>query len=216
MVQSCRRSHVDSYLTALAPTMCGRVLDIGGKKAGPRGAFRIPAHVQCEYLNLDPATRPDHLCNAERIDVLDGGFDGFLLIEVLEHLEHPEIVLSEASRILRPGGWGIVTMPFMYPVHADPADMQRWTADKLRRELVRAGFAEICIQPMGGPFNVIFDVLWTLSWRARFPLARRLVGAILWCLKPVFCGVDRVFPAMSEHISTGWGARFRKPLRNTS
>jgi SAM-dependent methyltransferase len=216
MVQSCRRTHVDSFLASLAPSMHGRVLDIGGKKAGPRGAFRIPAHVQCEYLNLDPVTRPDHLCNAERINVPDQDFDGFLLIEVLEHLENPDVVLSEAFRILRHGGWGIATMPFMYPVHADPADMQRWTADKFRLELERAGFVEIDIQPMGGAFGVMFDILWTLNWRAGTSWIRRLGGGALWLLKPLFWNLDRLSPAIGEHVTTGWSASFKKPDRNTS
>lgn len=213
MVQSCRRTHVDSFLASVAASLHGRVLDIGGKKVGPRGTFRIPAHAQCEYLNLDPATQPDYLCNAERITVQDQNFDGFLLIEVLEHLENPDIVLAEAFRILRHGGRGVATIPFMYPVHADPADMQRWTAEKFRHELERAGFTDIRIQPMGGPFSVIFDILWTMNWRSKVALLRRFGGGVLWLLKPLASLLDRLAPSMTEHITTGWGASFNKPDR---
>jgi SAM-dependent methyltransferase len=213
MVQSCRRSVVDAFLTGLLPSMRGRVLDIGGKKVRPRGAFRMPAHLQCEYLNLDSVTQPDHLCNAEQIDIPDQDFDGFLLIEVLEHLENPDIVLAEAFRILRQGGWGVATIPFMYPVHADPADMQRWTADKFRHELERAGFSDIRIQHMGGAFSVIFDILWTLKWRSRTYLVRRFGGGVLWLLKPLFLFLDKMLPEMNNYITTGWGASFKKPNR---
>ena len=68
--------------------------------------------------------------------------DGFLLCEVLEHTSKPENILSEAYRILKPGGSGLITMPFLFGIHADPFDYQRWTNTKLEVTLRSIGFSE--------------------------------------------------------------------------
>jgi SAM-dependent methyltransferase len=41
----------------------------------------------------------------------DGAFDAVVFIEVLEHLTHPWKALAEIRRVLRPGGWLILTTP---------------------------------------------------------------------------------------------------------
>jgi SAM-dependent methyltransferase len=192
--------------------MHGRVLDIGGKKVRPRGKFRPPLQAvdHWEYLNIDRSTEPDYCCDAESMLIPSERFDCFLLIEVLEHVMSPEKVISEAHRVLKHGGHGYVAMPFMYPVHADPHDYQRWTSERLTREFVQAGFSEIKIEPMGGAFSVIFDVLWTLSWRTENVLARRLGLFVLRLIKPLALLADRVMPGMSSYVTTGWGLTARK------
>lgn len=47
----------------------------------------------------------------------DASFDTVSLLAVLEHLEHPETVLQEILRVLRPGGAVLLTVP---TVHAKP------------------------------------------------------------------------------------------------
>lgn len=206
MVQSCRRTLVDELLIGRLGSVRGRLIDIGGKKTGSRGVFRLPPESECVYLNIDPATHPDCLCDAECIDCASDSFDGFLLIEVLEHVANPDKVLTEAFRVLTADGWGIITAPFMYPVHADPADMQRWTADKLRMELGKAGFQSVEVIPMGGPASVIFDVLWSMYWRTRSVLLRRVFGGLLALMKPLAFVVDKMLVRFQPHITTGWGA----------
>ncbi len=126
-------------------------------------------------------------------------------MEVLEHVRNPDKVLAEACRMLVPGGLGIITMPFLYGVHADPCDFQRWTADKLHDELKRAGFTDIQILPMGGPFSVVFDVFWTVAWRANRLFVRRLSSVLLMLLKPLALMADRWVPEMAPYLTGGVG-----------
>lgn len=93
-----RRTHLDQFLESQIPQMRGYVLDIGGKKDNKRGKFRPPLQQVTSWrcVNIDASTNPDFCCSAESIPLHDESIDGFLLCEVLEHLEHPEAVLKEA------------------------------------------------------------------------------------------------------------------------
>lgn len=202
---SARRYYLDLVLGLMGDRFFGSIIDIGGKKSGSRGFFCLNNYsVDCVFLNIDPTTKPDYLCNAELTVLREGIFDIFLLLEVLEHVIRPEAVIDEAFRLLKPGGFGFISIPFMYPVHADPDDHIRWTAHKIDKELNRAGFRVESISPMGGPFSVIHDVMWTLSWRAESKILRFFSGVLIATLKPILLTLDRVNVKSSHFITTGW------------
>ncbi len=46
----------------------------------------------------------------------DDAFDVVIAIEVLEHIPDPEVGLSEAMRVLRPGGYAITALPVQLPL----------------------------------------------------------------------------------------------------
>lgn len=156
---SCRRRYLDAFLSA-TPWQ-GRVLDVGGKKTNKRGTFRPPlASVECwNYVNTEAATEPDYLASAEQMPIQDCSYDMVLLSEVLEHLGEPEKALAEASRVLRPGGALVCAAPFLYPLHADPEDYQRWLPARYKKVLGALGFRGITVIPMGGFFAVSYDLL---------------------------------------------------------
>jgi SAM-dependent methyltransferase len=59
--------------------------------------------------------------SAEQIPLRDRSCDWALLGEVIEHLDQPAGLLREVARILRPGGWIVVTTPRRIRDHAwDP------------------------------------------------------------------------------------------------
>ena len=57
----------------------------------------------------------------------EGSVDTIALLEVLEHLPNPWQCFKEIHRVLKPGGYLILTTPFLYPVHDAPYDFQRFT-----------------------------------------------------------------------------------------
>lgn len=131
----------------------GVVLDIG---AGDRWLQQhLPA--EARYIALDyPPTgrdlygaRPDIFADAARLPVADGRVDAVVCLEVLEHVRHPQQVLAEIARVLRPGGRLCLSIPFLYPIHDAPFDFQRLTRDGLMRDIERAGLQVVSIQKDG-------------------------------------------------------------------
>ena len=49
-----------------------------------------------------------------RLPFEDASFDLITMLAVLEHLDHPEAILRECARILRPGGGLLLTVPSWY------------------------------------------------------------------------------------------------------
>lgn len=137
-----------------------------------RGTFRPPLEaVECwHYVNTDASTEPDYLACAEHIPIPDGSYDMVVLSEVLEHLVEPEKALAVAFRLLAPGDALVCAAPFLYPLHPDPDDYQRWLPAKYKKVLGDMGFQSITVTPMGGFFAVSYDLL-HLASRARLRTA---------------------------------------------
>ena len=73
--------------------------------------------LQMSTWNYGPA---DIISDIAAIPEPDGSFDAILCIEVLEHLPDPVQVISELARLLRKGGWLIVSAPFCSLTHFAP------------------------------------------------------------------------------------------------
>jgi SAM-dependent methyltransferase len=215
-MRTFRRTHLDDALTSRAHLLTGRVLDVGGKKVRKRGRFRpeVAPATSWEYLNVDPGSEPDYLAPAHAIPVDDGHFDAVLMSEVLEHLEDPVSSLAEARRVLKPGGRLVATMPFLFPVHGDPYDFQRWTPEKLTLELKRAGLELEELSPMGSAPAVVFDLCW-ITWYAyvqELPVVlHRLATLPFLVVKPLVAVADARLKRVSRRLTTGYLVVARRP-----
>ncbi|MFZ5570634.1 MAG: class I SAM-dependent methyltransferase [Thermodesulfobacteriota bacterium] len=65
-------------------------------------------------------TRLDIVSDIISIPELDGAFDAVMCIEVLEHVPRPDEALRELARLLRPGGFLVLTAPFASLTHMAP------------------------------------------------------------------------------------------------
>lgn len=159
---SLRRYYVDEFHErniGIFPKSA-TVLDIGGKKVRKRGQFDIAKHpVKVKYVNINPGTSPDYLCDGSNIPVESNSFDAVICSEVLEHVREPTPILKEAFRVLKPGGTIFICVPFLFRIHPDPDDFCRYTDQYWRTMLKEAGFKNIMIEKQGSYPSVLVDML---------------------------------------------------------
>lgn len=150
-----RRLWLDSALNAFSNEMRGVVVDIGGKRENKRGSFEPPSHQARAwwYVNLDLTTKPNVYADAGKIPLKGQSVDCVICTEVLEHLSRPERCVGEMHRLLRDGGVVLASVPFLYPVHADPFDYQRFSEDGLRN--LFKDFKTVDVYRMGGYTGVL-------------------------------------------------------------
>jgi len=67
--------------------------------------------------------------------------DIVLAEQVFEHIRNPFKGVSNVHSILRPGGYFLITTPFLLKVHGAPKDYWRWTSDGLTAMLEDCGFS---------------------------------------------------------------------------
>lgn len=155
---SYRRKILDKLLEKNKCYYQGIVLDIGGRD---RGKFKKPKDKVGKWIfaDIEKKHNPDIILDvtdmngieAETIDVINA-------IELFEHVEKIEMGLRECYRVLKRNGVMILSIPFLYSIHADPYDFQRWTEEKLKRELKEVGFKIEKFEIMGIYFTVAMDM----------------------------------------------------------
>jgi SAM-dependent methyltransferase len=104
-------------------------------------SFRFRSYRSFQFRKFDP-------CKGPLVDK-DGKvvrFDLIMANQVWEHVDRPYTATRNVYRMLRPGGWFWLAVPFFIPYHAAPVDCSRWSARGLRNLLVEAGFDEDAVQ----------------------------------------------------------------------
>jgi SAM-dependent methyltransferase len=71
---------------------------------------------------------------------LDRTFDMIIADQVFEHLLWPYRAAKNVYDMLRPGGYFLVTTPFLIRQHAIPIDCSRWTETGMKYFLAECGF----------------------------------------------------------------------------
>lgn len=120
---------VESVLRLVPPG--ARVIDLGA------GGRRISSQTIC--VDFIPLRGTDLIADVQRLPLRDGVADLVVATGLLEHVEDERAVLHEIARVLRPGGYVHIELPFLQQYHEDPIDCRRFTVQGLERELRRVG-----------------------------------------------------------------------------
>ena len=120
-----------------------RILDLGA------GGRRISPNTIC--VDFLPFVGTDLAADVQRLPLRDGMIDLVVATGLLEHVEDDRAVFQEIFRVLRPGGFVHIELPFLQQYHEDPIDSRRFTVPGLERELQRVGMETVRSGPHIGP-----------------------------------------------------------------
>lgn len=156
---SYRRKNLDRLQKEHKSIYKGIVLDIGGRD---RGQFKKPKKEvkQWIFVDIEANHKPDMVLDVANMNKIDSNsIDIVNAMELFEHVKKINQGLKECYRILKPNGKMLISAPFLFPVHADPFDYQRWTDEKWRLELESIGFKIEKIEITGLYFTVLCEQL---------------------------------------------------------
>ena len=146
-------SYLYGWMEEVAPLYVkGRLLDFGCGGQTYRSLLEPQAE---EYVGADVAAAPGvsldlKIVPGQQMDAPDDSFDSILSNQVLEHVPDPDFYLSEAARVLKPGGTLILTAPMQWRHHEVPFDYYRYTKYGLTELLGKNGFKIERLDTLGG------------------------------------------------------------------
>jgi SAM-dependent methyltransferase len=87
-----------------------------------------------EYVGCDmrPGPGVDRILDLHALDLPSGSVGTALCLDTLEHVEYPHQAVAELYRVLRPGGFLLITSVMDFHIHDHPHDYWRFTPDAFR------------------------------------------------------------------------------------
>lgn len=170
----------------------GRMLNAG---CGKRN-INLNTDVVRLDINPDFAVNLDLVADIHFLPFATNSFDSLLSIAVLEHTKYAWDVVREFNRVLRPGGYAVVAIPFFQPQHGEPQDFVRFTKQGICALMEWGKFKVVDIQG-------VHSFGYTAEWIAREFLA------IHPHWRHIFWPIRRfIFPLMRQ------GKLLREPVEN--
>lgn len=140
-----------------------RVLEVGCGDGALSGL--IYKTFQCDLTGLEPSADGIRYCKemftkhkfkgsffiseGYSFDFPDNHFDFVILADVIEHLQHPDLMLAEMLRVIKPGGKAVITTPIRTSEHPeDTMHVHEFYPDEL------AGLAG---KYFGGPVDLVYS-----------------------------------------------------------
>jgi len=198
-IPGSRLEHLPDYVPG------GRLLDVG---CGTGLYVRAMRGLGWRAAGLEPAPGALRVAEwqaglplvagrSEAAPLRDGQFDALVFSHSLEHTSSPTRALSEARRLLRPGGVILIEVPNMGGLDArlfgrywfplDPAfHLYHFAPATLRAYLKAGGFEDVRVWSVAAPFNIAASLQLALNAvsrrRGSAILRSRAVQALLWPL----------------------------------
>lgn len=103
-----------------------------------------------EVFDSSAKLKLTYICSVDKMIMPNNFFDLVISVQVLEHVLYPEKVISEMSRVLKPGGYAFLSTNFLYPNHGSPHDYFRFTEFSLNAIFIKNNFKVVMIESHGG------------------------------------------------------------------
>lgn len=156
---SYRRKLLDQLQEKHRSIYRGIVLDIGGRD---RGKFKKPKNKVEKWIfaDIEKNFNPDIVLDVSNMPQVEtGSIDVVSSMELFVHTENMELGINECFRVLKNGGYMVMSVPLLCQIQKDPVDYQRWTEEKWRKELKKIGFKIENFEITGRFFSILGDML---------------------------------------------------------
>lgn len=165
----------DRFLLKLSKYYKGVMYDFGCGEAPYRGFFEkfVDRYVGVDWTNSIHNTKVEIVADLNKdVPIQSAVADTIISLSVMEHLNNPQKMLNEAYRVLKPGGYFILQVPWQWRVHEAPHDYFRYTPYALKNMLEKAGFSSISVLPSSGFFTTWlikfnYFTLTFINWQKR-------------------------------------------------
>ncbi len=155
-------------------TLQGSILDLGGSKNADYHKLINGDHT-FTVVNIDDRYGYDLKFNIEeKFPLADASYDNVLTMNLIEHIFDTHNIFSEVSRVIKPGGLFVSSVPYMHQIHGSPDDYVRYTDSAYKKFAEKYGFEIVYISTLGtGIFSLIFQIItiyriFPFSWLYNF------------------------------------------------
>ncbi len=125
------REHINQFIIKTAQRLShmqgGRLLEIGPQERSlVRQSF---TNFKIETFDIVDTYGPDHVGDITRqnVSIADSTYDVVACLDVLEHTLEPFAAMRELRRILKPGGYVLLSAPLNWRIHGPIPDCWRFT-----------------------------------------------------------------------------------------
>lgn len=150
----------------------GILLDFGCGQKPYKNIFVVD-----KYIGID-IEKSGHEHSESQVDIFydgktipfkDNYFDSIFSSEVFEHIFNLDEVCREINRVLKPNGFLVITIPFVWDEHEIPYDFARYTSFGIIDILSRHGFEIIIKEKTTGYIETIFQMINVYILESIFP-----------------------------------------------
>lgn len=147
-------------MTSVAVRLRGRMLDVGCGRQPYRHLFEVDEYCGVE-LDTDfnrRTKKADFFYDGKTLPFQSEHFDALLCNQVLEHVPDDEAFIAELARVVKPGGFLMLTAPFVWDEHEQPFDFKRYTSFGIHALMERHGLFVVEFRKTCADASLIFQV----------------------------------------------------------
>jgi SAM-dependent methyltransferase len=184
------------------------VLDVGGRVQPYRPLLEGQLH---RYVAIDPRRTPlvNIVGRGEQMPFRSAQFDLVFCTQVLEYAPDPRLIIAEIHRVLKPGGYVMLSVPAVFPQDSE-FDSWRFLPPGLKS--LMHSFSGLEILPEGGSIAGLFRTLcvWASFFARPHFIGRLLRSTLIPVLNVIAACLDSLFSSSNDQFTANFSVIARK------
>lgn len=161
--------YLKKYMKKASTYIKGICLDIGSGNSPYKKYLKVDKYISVDKEDTQAVTykKNEHKINADakNLPFNSNYTDSVLLNQVLEHIDEYEKVLKEINKVLKKDGVFVISVPFIYNIHAEPNDYFRFSEYGLKFLLKKYNFKIIEFYYLGYAGTALISIWNNFLWQ---------------------------------------------------